>query len=175
MFFLIWLKKNLLLLCISFILILIGFLKKFWRLVKQYLLRVIIAQSRVYFIVLLLISCSYTYVTNCTNNLYSGDVSVSVNSNINGLSINSFDRNFNSSLYNSSRLSYEVRKYQKMNLLSHRRSINLENMNILPFFFMFLLSLIFFRKQKNDPELKIILVSPFYCELFIDSQNLRIG
>ena len=137
--------------------------------------QVIIAQSRVYFIVLLLISCSYTYVTNCTNNLYSGDVSVSVNSNINGLSINSFDRNFNSSLYNSSRLSYEVRKYQKMNLLSHRRSINLENRNILPFFFMFLLSLIFFRKQKNDPELKIILVSPFYCEHFIDSQNLRIG
>ena len=57
------------------------------------------------------------YVTNCTNTLCSGDVSVSVNSNIDGPSINIFNKTFNFSFYNSSRLPYEIRKYKK-NLLT---------------------------------------------------------
>ena len=99
------------------------------------------------------------YVTNCTNNLCSVDVSVSVNSNINGPSINIFDKNFNFSFYNSSRLSYEIKKYQNINLLAPKSSSNSDNMNVLPFFFIFLLSFNFMRKQKNDPPLKIILTS----------------
>ena len=82
---------------------------------KQNLLTIIIARSPVYFIVSMLISYKHFYVTNCTNTLCSVDVSVSVNSNINGPSINIFDKNFNFSFYNSSRLSYDVRKYQKSN------------------------------------------------------------
>ena len=89
---------------------LIGFLKKFWRLVKQNLLKIVITWEPVYFIVLMLISYNHFYVTNCANNLCSVDVSVSVNSNINGPSINIFDKNFNFSFYNSSRLCYDVRK-----------------------------------------------------------------
>ena len=78
---------------------LIGFLKKFWRLTKQNLLKITIAWSPVYFIVLMLISCNHFYVTNCTNNLCSVDVSVSVNSNINSPTTNVFDKNFNFSFY----------------------------------------------------------------------------
>ena len=74
--------------------------------------------------VLMLISYNHFHVTNCTNTLCSVDVSVYVNSNINGLSINIFDKNFHFSFYNISRLSYEVRKYQKNNLLAHKGSRN---------------------------------------------------
>ena len=56
MFSLTWLKKNSVLLFISFLLMIIGFLKKFWRLKKQILLKMVIAQSPVYFMVLMLIS-----------------------------------------------------------------------------------------------------------------------
>ena len=117
MFSLIWLKKISVLLFIRFLLMLTDFLNKFWRFVKQNLLKIVIARSPVYFIVLMLILYYYFYVTNCTNSLCSVDVSVSVNSNINGPSINIFDKNFNFSFYNSSGLPYEVRKYQKINLL----------------------------------------------------------
>ena len=125
MFSLIWLKKISVPIFVSFLLILIGFLKKFWRLVKQYLLKIIIARSPVYFIVLMLISYNHFHITICTNNKCFVDVSVSVNSNI-----NIFDKNFNFSFYNSSRLSYEVKKYQKINLLAPKGSSNFDNMNI---------------------------------------------
>ena len=90
---------------------LIDFSRKFWRFVKQNLLKIVIAWSQVYFIVLMLILYYHFHVTICNNNLCSVDVSVSVNSNINGPSINIFDKKFNFSFGNSSRLSYEVRKY----------------------------------------------------------------
>ena len=138
---------------------LIDFFKKFWRFVKRNLLKIVIARSPGYFIVLMLISYNHFYVTNCTNTLCSVDVSVSVNSNINGPSINIFDKNFNFSFYNSSRLCYDVRKYQKINLLAPKGSRNSDNMNILSFFFIFLLSFNLLRKRKNDPCLKIILTS----------------
>ena len=107
----------------------------------------------------MLISYNHYYVNNCTNTLCSVDVSVSFNSNINGPSINIFDKNFNFSFYNSSRLCYDVRKYQKINLLAPKGSRNSDNMNILSFFFIFLLSFNLLRKRKNDPRLKIILTS----------------
>ena len=63
---------------------LLGFLKKFGRFVKQTPLKIAIGQSPVYFIVLVLTSCNYFYVTNWTSTLCSVDVSVSVNTSING-------------------------------------------------------------------------------------------
>ena len=66
--------------------------------------KIIIAWSPVYFIVLMLISYYNFHVADC--NLFSVDISVSVNRNITGHSINTFDKNFNFSFYNSSRLSY---------------------------------------------------------------------
>ena len=130
---------------------LIDFLKKFWRFLKQNLLQIVIARSPGYFIVLMLMLYYHFYVTNCTHNLYSVDVSVSVsvNCNINGPF----------SFYSSSRLSYEVRKHQKTNFLAPKGSSNSDNINILSFFFMFLFSFNFLRKRKNDPGLKIILTS----------------
>ena len=128
---------------------LIDSFKKFWRSVKRNLLKIVIARAPGYFIVLLLISYNHFYVTNCTNTLCSVDVSVSVNSNINGPSINIFDKNFNFSFYNSSRLSYEVREYQKIHLLAPKSSRNSDNMSILSFFFIFLLSFNFFEKTEK--------------------------
>ena len=110
---LIWLKKIPVLLFISSVLMLIDFFKRFWRFVKRNLLEIVIARSPGYFIVLMLTSYNHLSVTNCTNNLCSVDVSVCVNSIINGSLINIFYKNFNFSFYNSSRLSYDVRKYQK--------------------------------------------------------------
>ena len=133
---LIWLKKIPVLLFISSLLILLDSFKKFWRFVKQNLLKIVIARSPGYFIVLMLISYNHY-----TNTLCSVDVSVSFNSNINGSSINIFGKNFNFSFYNSSRLCYDVRKYQKINLLAPKG--NSENMNILPFFSHFCFLLIF--------------------------------
>ena len=138
---------------------LIGFLKKFWRLVKQNLLKIVITWEPVYFIVLMLISYNHFYVTNCTNNLCSVDVSVSVDSNINGPSIKIFDKNFNFSFYYSSRSSYGVSKYKKINLLAPKGSSYSDNMNILSFFFIFLLSFNYLRNRKNDPRIKVILTS----------------
>ena len=89
---LICLKKIPALLFISSLLILIDSFKKFWRFVKRNLLKIVIAQSPGYFIVLMLISYNHYYVNNCTNTLCSVDVSVSFNSNINGPSINIFDK-----------------------------------------------------------------------------------
>ena len=89
--------------------------------------------------------------------------------------LGSSSRVVNFSFYNSSRLSYEARKYQKINLLSPKGSSNSDNMNILSVF-IFLLSLNFLRKLKNDPHLKIILTSvTFLDSFFIGFQNLRIG
>ena len=48
---------------------------------------------------------------------------------------------------------------KKINLLAPKGSRNSDNMNILFFFFIFLLSLNLLRKRKNDPRLKIILIS----------------
>ena len=106
----------------------------------------------------MLITCNHFYVTNCTNTLCSVDVSVSVNSNINIRSINIFDKNFNISFYNSSRLSYDVRKYQKINLLAPKGSRNSDNMNILSFFFIFLLSFNLLRKRKMILASKLFLL-----------------
>ena len=61
----------------------------------------------------MLISYNNFYVTNCANTLCSVDVSFSFNSNVNDPLINIFDKNFNFSFYNSNRLSFDVRKYQK--------------------------------------------------------------
>ena len=119
--------------------------------------RLVIARSRGCSIVLTLISDNHFYVTNCSNALCSVDVSVSANSNINGHSINVFDKNFNFSFYNSSRLSY-VRKYQKINLLAPKGSRNSDNMNILPFFFIILLSFKLSRKRKIILASKLFLL-----------------
>ena len=88
---LIWLKKISVLLFTSFLLMIIGSLRRFPSFILSFF---------------------------CTNNLCSVDVSVSVNSNINDSSINIFHKNFDFSFYNSTRLPYEVRKYQKFNLLA---------------------------------------------------------
>ena len=56
-------------------------------------------------------------------------------------------------------LSYGVKKYKKINSLAAKGSRNSDNMNILSFFFIFLLSFNLLRKRKNDPRLKIILTS----------------
>ena len=149
-------KKKPVLSFIRSLLILRDSSKKFWRFVKRNLLKLVIAWSLGYFIVLMLIPYNHFYVTNRANVLYSVDVSVSVDSNINGPSINIFDRNFYFSFYNSSRLSYDVRNYQKINLLAPRGSRNSDNMNIVSFFFIFLLSFNLLRKRKNDPCLKVI-------------------
>ena len=159
MFLLIWVTKVSVLLFINFLLMLIYFLKTFWEYLKQNLLKVVIARSPVYFIILMLILYYHFYVTNCTNNLWSDDVSFTANSNINGPSIDIFDKNFNFTFYNSRRLSYEVRKYQKLNFLAPKGSSNSDNVNILSLFFIFLLSFDFLKKRKNDPHLKIILTS----------------
>ena len=170
---LIWLKKIPVLLFISSLLILIDSFKKFWKFVKRNLMKIVIAQSPGYFIVLMLISYNYYYVNNCTNTLCSVDVSVSFNSNLNGPSINIFDKKFNFSFYNSSRLCYDVRKYQKINLLAPKSSRNSDNINILSFFVIFLLSFNFLRKRKNDPHLKIILTSVAFllCILYRFSKH----
>ena len=55
--------------------------------------------------------------------------------------------------------SFDVRKYQKINLLASKGSRKSDNMNILSFFFIFLLSFNLLRKRKNDPRLKIVLTS----------------
>ena len=127
---------------------LIDSFRKFWRFVKRNLLKILIARSPGYFIILMLISYNHFYVTNYTNTSCFVDVSVSVNSSINGPLINIFDKNINFSFYNSSRLSYVVRKYQQNNLLGPKGSRDSDNMNILSFFFIFLLSFNFLRKQK---------------------------
>ena len=127
---------------------LIDSFRKFWRFVKRNLLKILIARSPSYFIILMLISYNHFYVTNYTNTSCFVDVSVSVNSSINGPLINIFDKNINFSFYNSSRLSYVVRKYQQNNLLGPKGSRDSDNMNILSFFFIFLLSFNFLRKQK---------------------------
>ena len=91
MFSSIWLKKISVLLFISFLSMLIGFLKKFQRLAKQNKTKATSARSPVYFIVLMLISYCHFYVTNFQiTNLCSIDVSFSVNNNIKGPSINVF-------------------------------------------------------------------------------------
>ena len=127
---------------------LIDSFRKFWRFVKRNLLKILIARSPGYFIILMLISYNHFYVTNYTNTSCFVDVSVSVNSSVSGPLINIFDKNINFSFYNSSRLSYVVRKYQKNNLLGSKGSRDSDNMNILSFFFIFLLSFNFLRKQK---------------------------
>ena len=127
---------------------LIDSFRKFWRFVKRNLLKILIARSPGYFIILMLISYNHFYVTNYTNTSCFVDVSVSVNSSISRPLINIFDKNINFSFYNSSRLSYVVRKYQKNNLLGSKGSRDSDNMNILSFFFIFLLSFNFLRKQK---------------------------
>ena len=103
-FSLFWLKKFLFFyLLVLFLLMLIDSFKNFWRFVKRNLLKAVIARSPGYFIVLMLILYNHGYVTNCTNTLRSVDVSVSVNSKINGSSIYISDKNFNSSFYKKSR------------------------------------------------------------------------
>ena len=150
--------------------------KKFCRFVKRNLPEIVIARSPRYFIVLMLISYNHFYITKCTSTLCYVDVSVSVNSNINGPSINIFDKNFKFSFCNSSRLSYDVEKYQKINLLAPKGSSNSDKMNILSFFLIFLLSFNLLRKRKYDPLLKIILTSiAFSCAFFTDFQNIVKG
>ena len=138
---------------------LIDSFKNFWRFVKQNLLKIVITWSTDYFIVLTLISDNQFHVTNCTNNLCSVDVLVSVNSKINGPLINIFDKNFNCSFCNNSRLCYDVSKRQKISLLAPKSSRNFDNMNNLSLLFIFLLSFILLRKRKNDSRFKIILTS----------------
>lgn len=136
-----------------------GCLKRFCRFVKQILLKIVKARSSFCFRLLKLISNNHFYITNFTNTLCSVNVSVSVSSNINGLPINFFDKNFNFNFCNSRRLPYEVKKYQKSNLLGRKRSNNSGNMNIVLILFIFLISFHFLRKEKNSSRLKVILTS----------------
>ena len=80
---------------------------------------------------------------------------VSVNSNINGPSINVFDKSLNFSFYNSSRLFYE--KYQKINLLAPKGSSTSFNMNISSFF-IFLMFLVFRERGKMFLASKLFLL-----------------
>ena len=93
----------------------------------------------------MLISCNDFYVANCTNTLCSGNVLVSVNSNINGPSVNIFNKTFNFSVYSSSRLAYDIRKYKKKLIGTQRPrgGSNSDNMNILSFLLYFCFLLIF--------------------------------
>ena len=50
-------------------------------------------------------------------------------------------------------------KHKKSNLLAPKGSSNSDNINVLSFFFIFLLSFNFLRKRKKDSCLKIILTS----------------
>ena len=60
---------------------------------------------------------------------------------------------------NSSRLSYGIKKYQKINFLAPKGSSNSRNMNILSFLYISLLYFNFLRNWKNNPRLKIFLTS----------------
>ena len=62
--------------------------------------------------------------------LSSIDVSVFVDSNINGPLINIRDKNFNFSFYNNSRLPYDVKKHQKIYLLARKGGSNSGDINI---------------------------------------------
>ena len=62
--------------------------------------------------------------------LSSIDVSIFVDSNINGPLINICDKNFNFSFYNNGRLLYDVKKYQKINLLARKGGSNPGDINI---------------------------------------------
>ena len=104
----------------------------------------------------MLILYNHFYVTNCTGTV---DVSISVNNNINVPLINIFDKKANFSFHNSNRLAYQVGKYQKINFLAPTGSSDSDNMNILSFFFIFLLPFNFLRELKNNFCLKIILTS----------------
>ena len=120
----------------------------------------LISWSLVCFIVLTLILYSHFYVTNFTNNLYSVDISDSVNTNLNGPSINIFDKGFSFTFYNSIRLLHEAKEYQKNNLFSPKGSNSCGNMNILSFLILasklFLLVLLFLVSLIQKFTLKII-------------------
>ena len=121
----------------------------------------------------MLISYNQFCVTNCTNTFCSANFAISVNSNMNRPSINIFDKFFNFSFYNCSIFSYDVSKYQKINLMAPKGSRNSDNMSILSFFLIFLLSFNLLRKRKNDPGLKIILTSIAFlvCNLYRFSKS----
>ena len=89
----------------------------------------------------------------------SVDVSVSVNSNIDGPSSNIFDINIIFSFYTVKGCLMRLENIKKNDLLASKGSSNSDNMNILSLFFIFLLSFNFLRKRKNNPPLKIILTS----------------
>ena len=63
-------------------------------------------------------------------------------------------------------------KHKKSNLLAPKGSSNSDNINVLSFFFIFLLSFNFLRKRKKDSCLKIILTSIAFlvCILYIFSK-----
>ena len=88
----------------------------------------------------MLISFNHYYVNNCTNTLCSVDVSVSFNSNINGPSINIFDKT--SILVFTIAVDCVMMSGNIKKITSWQGSRNSDNMNILSFFFIFLLSLI---------------------------------
>ena len=90
------------------------------------------------------------------------NVSVFVSNNVNDPPINIFDKNFNFSLGNSSRLPYEVKKYQKSNLLVPKSGSNSGNVNISSFLLIDPLSLNFFIKKKKNP----IALTFFYFRVF---------
>ena len=159
---LIWLKKISVLLFISFLLILIDSLKKFWRFVKQNLFTIVIARSLVYFIVLMLISYNHFYVTNCTNTLCYVDTSVSIESNTNSHSINIFDKSFNFSLYNSSRLTHEVRKFQKLTCWHPKVVVILTIWISSPSFSYFCILLIYWENGKMILASKLFLLVSYF-------------
>ena len=69
---------------------------------------------------------------------------------------------------------FEVKKYEKIKLLTSKGSNNSGNMKILPILFISLLS--FFRKRKNDLRLKIACTSvAFFVTFLLDLQNVRIS
>ena len=76
--FVIYLKKTLILLLTDVILILIVLLRRCLGFIKQTWFKTVIAESTAFFIVLTQISHNHFCFINCTDNLCSADVSVSV-------------------------------------------------------------------------------------------------
>ena len=125
---------------------LIGFLKRFWRFVKQNLLKKVIARSISFLIVFMLISYNHCYITNFTN--FTSYVLLMFQFLLIVISIFLIKTLvFNFSFENSSNWPYEVQKYQKINLLSPKGSSNSGNMNIFSFLFISLLSFNFLGKR----------------------------
>ena len=125
------------------------FLKKFSRFVKRNLLKIVIAWSPGYFIVLMLISYNHYYVNNCINIyvlLFFQFLLIAISMVLQS-----------TFLVKTSILVFTIAvdcvmmpgNIKKINLLAPEGSRNSDNMNILSFFFIFVLSFNLLRKRKK--------------------------